>query len=275
MEASSGDSPVHLSSQQVRDHYDQFAWAYRRYWGDHIHHGLFRTGQEDSAQAQELMLRHCAASAGVQAGMLVVDVGCGHGGTASFLATEYSCKVLGLTISETQLKLAGKLCQALNGAVRFELADAESYVFPAAGFDVIWNMESSEHFFDKAAYFRKIAAALKPGGRLMLAAWSGSMQDQLVRNVARVFLCPQLWTNAEYVAQIESAGLQVVSSEQLAAEVVRTWDIVAENVRNSHWLLSILPAQFREFAQGIELMRTGYRDGQLSYSIVVAVKNSG
>jgi hypothetical protein len=64
----------------------------------------------------------------------------------------------------------------------------------------------------------------------------------------------------------------VVSCEQLAAEVVRTWDIAAEHVRNSQWLLSILPAQFRQFAHGIELMREGYRSGQLNYSIMVATR---
>lgn len=273
MEADAAKSRIpSLTAEEVCDHYDQFAWAYRRYWGDHIHHGLFLTGQENSVQAQELMLRHCATRAGVQSGTCVADVGCGHGGTASFLAREYSCRVLGLTISETQLKLAGKLCESLNGGVKFELADAESYAFPAAGFDLIWNMESSEHFFDKAAYFRKVVAALKPGGRLMVSAWSGSMQDQLVRDIARVFLCPELWTTDEYVRQIELAGLQVVFREQLGAEVVRTWDIVAEHVRASQWLLSVLPAQFREFANGIELMREGYRGGQLTYSIVVATK---
>lgn len=261
-----------LSIQDIRDHYDQFAWAYRRYWGDHIHHGLFRTGLEDPQQAQEQMLRHCAARVGLQPGMHVVDVGCGHGGTANFLAREYSCRVLGLTISPTQLELARTLCGGTDGTTKFELADAETYEFRAGRFDVVWNMESSDHFFDKAAYFRKVAMGLKPGSKLMVAAWTGSMQDQLIDNIARVFLFPELWTMAEYVQQIESAGMKVVSCEQLASDVARTWDLAAEQISESRWLLSILPDQFREFVDGIELMREGYRSGQLTYSVIVATR---
>jgi len=218
------------------------------------------------------MLQHCAGRAGVQAGMNVADVGCGHGGTVNLLAGEYGCSVLGLTISETQLRLARKACESLDGKVRFELADAEAYDFQPSGFDLIWNMESTEHFFDKPAYFRKVAGALRPGGKLMVAAWSGSMKDELVQNVARIFLCPELWTLEEYVHEIEATGLKIVSREELAAEVVRTWDISAEHIHKSRWMLSILPATFTEFTKGIELMREGYRSGQLKYSIIVAAR---
>jgi hypothetical protein len=36
-----------LSVDVIGNHYDRFAWAYRLYWGDHLHHGLFRSGQLD------------------------------------------------------------------------------------------------------------------------------------------------------------------------------------------------------------------------------------
>lgn len=261
-----------LNLADISSHYDDFAWAYRLYWGDHIHHGLFTSPGLTPRQAQVEMLRHCARRAGVRTEMMVADVGCGHGGTARFLAEEYCCSVLGLTISPEQLRIARKLSNSLPGpgSVRFDLGNAETFEFPPASFDLAWNMESSEHFFDKPAYFRKIAKALKPEGTLMVAAWTGSMEDELIQEIARVFLCPELQTATDYAQQMEAAGLEVIHSEDLADEVVPTWDICSEHARAARPLLSLFPEKFRSFAEGVELMRQGYRNGKLLYSVIVA-----
>ena len=270
MPAVADSSP--LLAQDIRQHYNDFAWVYRLYWGEHIHHGLFLCGNETPRQAQELLLRHCAGLARIRTGMKVADVGCGHGGTARFLAREYGCEVLGLTNSDVQFKAAMKGAQSLSdpSAVRYELADAENVAFPAAFFDVVWNMESSEHFFDKPAYFRKAAAALKPGGRLLLAAWTGPMRQELIREIAEIFLCPELLTVQEYTSQIQSAGLRVLHAEDIGPQVARTWDVCARYVRLAAPMLSAMPQKYRGFVRGIELMREGFRSGLLSYSILVA-----
>ena len=260
-----------LTHAHIGEHYDDFSWVYRRYWGDHIHHGLFRRRDDTSAGAQESLLRYCAERAAIKPGMTVVDVGCGHGATARFLAHQYSCSVLGISISETQIQVAQKSADLphRNGKISFELANAETYSFPAAHFDVVWNMESSEHFFDKGAYFKKVAAALKPGGTLMVAAWTGSMEHGLIREIAEVFLCPELLTAEQYTGLMETAGLSVVSSEELGPQVARTWDLCAEQARGAGALLSLLPKKFRRFADSIELMRRGYATKQLSYSVMI------
>lgn len=270
--ASSAKPALQLTSADIRTHYDDFSWVYRFYWGEHIHHGLFPTGGETAEQAQELLLRYCAQLAGVAPGMHVADVGCGHGGTAFFLAREYGCSVLGLTISHEQFRVASAQSLHRPANVRIEHADAESYVFPAGSFDLIWNMESWEHFFDKQAYLRKAASALKPGGRLALAAWTGSMQDDVVREIARVFLCPQLVTTEACAAYIRQSGLRVLHSEEIGPKVAKTWDLCAEQVKRAQFLLSFLPQRFRAFADGVELMREGFRTGKLNYSVIVAQK---
>lgn len=273
--ATSPQSATPLTSDDIRMHYDDFSWVYRFYWGEHIHHGLFRTGKETAAEAQELLLRYCAQRAGIEPGMYVADVGCGYGGTACFLAREYRCRVFGLTISESQSRIATERARLLPdpASVRIDHTDAESHVFPPESFDVIWNMESWEHFFDKADYLRKATNALKPGGRLMLAAWTGSMQDEIVREIARVFLCPDLLSTEDCKACIQKSGLRVLHAEEIGPMVARTWDLCAGRRWMARPLLSVLPQKFRDLFDGIELMREGFRSGKLNYSVILAHKS--
>lgn len=265
-----------LQRDAIRNHYDRFAWAYRLYWGNHLHHGLFGSGNETPREAQQALLRYCAARSDVQVGASVLDVGCGYGGTAKFLAEEYSCSVLGLTLSQAQFKIASRLSRSLKGAgsLRFELADAEAYPFPDANFDVVWNMESLGHFFRKAEYLAKVHAALKPGGRFMLADWTGSMKDLLIRQIAEAFFCPDLLTADEYSRDLRSVGMSVICCELLARSVAPTWDICAQRLHAVRWLLHLLPRHFEAFRNGVELMREGFRSGQLGYTLLVAEKSS-
>ena len=59
----------------IRQHYDSFALLYRAFWGDHIHHGLFETGDESPQQAQLKMLEHCVELVGVKRGCDVLAAG--------------------------------------------------------------------------------------------------------------------------------------------------------------------------------------------------------
>jgi hypothetical protein len=66
--------------------------------------------------------------------------------------------------------------------------------------------------------------------------------------------------------------MTVVCREPLSAQVAPTWDICAERLHTTGWLLSLLPRRFRAFQQGVELMREGFRSGQLEYTVLVAEK---
>jgi tocopherol O-methyltransferase len=263
-----------VTPDAIREHYDSFAWIYRTFWGDHIHHGLFLRGNELPEEAQVNLLDYCARLSDVRPGLRVIDVGCGHGGTCVYLARQYGCHAEGLTLSRKQVLLAKKNARraGFEAFTCFVVADAETHVFPASVIDLIWTMESSEHFGDKSDYFRRAALALRPGGRLVLTAWTASMQNSRVRSVANTFRCPSLQTAENYRQQLEHAGLGIRAHEEITRRVVRTWEICLKHARKLRAPMSIFPREVREFVHGISTILEAYRSGDLTYSVMVAQK---
>jgi tocopherol O-methyltransferase len=260
------------TTEQIRRHYDSFAWIYRTFWGDHIHHGLFLRGDEAPEEAQINLLDCCSRLCEVRKGLRVLDVGCGHGGTCVYFAQRYACHVEGLTVSAKQALLARQnaRCAGVETFTRFLVADVEAHIFPTATVDLLWNMESSEHFRDKAGYFHRAAQALRPGGRLLVAAWTGSMRKPRVSRVAEAFLCPSLQTVEDYERQIEQAGLSIRSCSDFTEHVVRTWEICLARVRHLRASLFILPHEVQTFVSGISAILEAYRSRDLTYSVIVA-----
>ena len=109
-------------------------------------------------------------SSGSPSGAHVLDVGCGHGGTLIHLARSLSCTGTGLTLSPKQARLAREHSAraGVERRVNFEVANADHFQFPASAFDLVWTMESSEHFADKSRYF---AMSRTPCGRAANFCW--------------------------------------------------------------------------------------------------------
>jgi len=258
----------------VREHYDSLALIYRTFWGDHLHHGLFTRPEDTPEEAQLALLEHCISLAGVAAGARVLDCGCGHGGTAVYLATTRGCHVHGLTLSDKQTRFA--LENAARATVAhlcsFEVADVDAWRFPANAYDVIWTMESSEHFQDKPRYLRNAAQALAPGGALVVAAWTGAMHHERVAAVANAFLCPALQTSDDYAAQMLASGLHVETIEDLTGSVERTWEICRDRSRAASSIVPLLPRAVRNFVAGIDVILDAYRSRELTYTVLVARK---
>lgn len=109
-----------------------------------------------------------AELAGFGAGDRIVDVGCGLGGSARYLASEHGCLVSGIDATAEYVETAGELARmvGLDGEVAFRQASALDLPFDAASFDGAWTEHVQMNIADKTAFFSEIARVLQPGGRV-------------------------------------------------------------------------------------------------------------
>ncbi len=268
---------------EVRSHYDRLSVFYRALWGEHIHHGYFENG-ERSALAQVKLIERLARRARIAPGARVLDVGCGLGGSAFWLARKLGCSVLGLTLSPVQAAIASAQARTrrLHHLASFEVRDANRLDLKPESFDAVWVIEASEHLRDKRRFIEECAGVLRPGGALALCAWLAAdrptvEQERLVGEVCRGMLCPSLASMGDYAAWMVRAGLDEIRTEDITRKVARTWDRCAAIVRRREVaaLVGLADRTTREFIRSFESMRRAYAVGAMAYGMITASKVSG
>jgi len=126
---------------------------------------------EDLEQAQEHKLDLICRKLHLSPGQKVLDIGCGWGGTAQFLAEHHGVEVTGITVSTAQAELARERCRGLP--VEILVLD---YRDLKGCFDRILSVGMFEHvgYKNYATYFKKVRNLLKDDGLFLLHTIAGN-----------------------------------------------------------------------------------------------------
>jgi cyclopropane-fatty-acyl-phospholipid synthase len=189
----------------------------------------FETPGQSLDDAQLAKRRHLAAKLLIGRGQRVLDIGCGWGGLALYLAENCGGRVTGITLSEQQLTVARERAaeKGLGGSADFRLQD---YRELAGRFDRIVSVGMFEHvgvgFYDE--FFRKCSAVLDDDG-IMLLHSIGRPEGPNVTNpwIAKyIFPGGYIPALSEVLPAVERAGLLVTDIEILRlhyAETLKAW----------------------------------------------------
>jgi tocopherol O-methyltransferase len=265
----------------IRKHYDRLSFLYRLLWGEHIHHGYWEDN-ESVGRAQIQLMERLAEKAAIPAGASVLDIGCGLGGSAFWLAEQYNCRVTGLTISPVQARIATRKAKAVGLAnqVQFQVADVNLWRPQPESIDVIWIMEGSEHFRDQKGFFERCAFALNPSGILAICAWLRGDRpfrredEELITTIGRAMLSSSLNTLSEYTAWMRDAGLNVETAQDITQKIAPTWDYCSRLAERLplRCLLPFADASTRRFVRSFPLMKRAYAEGVMAFGLFVAKK---
>ena len=111
--------------------------------------------------------REQAQRAGLQAGMYVLDLGCGRGGSSRYLAAECGYRVEAIDLTPNFVEAARTLTARCGLAERIEFRQANAIALPFLDrtFDHVWSYAVTMNIADKEGLGRELARVLKPRGR--------------------------------------------------------------------------------------------------------------
>jgi cyclopropane-fatty-acyl-phospholipid synthase len=219
------------SKANVAHHYDLNARLYSLFLDSDQQYscGYFEKPDSTLDDAQLAKKRHLAAKLMPQPGERVLDIGCGWGGMALYLARFCNARVTGITLSREQLAIATNRAQEqrLDSTVEFRMQD---YRDITERFDRIVSVGMFEHvgvgYFDK--FFRKCADILSDDGVMVLHSIGRSERPTSTNAWVAKYIFPGGYIPAlsEVMPAIERSGFLVTDIEILRlhyAETLKAW----------------------------------------------------
>ena len=153
-------------------HYDVGNDLYERMLDKRMNYSCGYWKDADNLEdAQEAKLDLICKKLKISPGMTLLDIGCGWGGLAKFAAENYGAKILGVTISKEQAKLAQKVCQGLDIEIRLE-----DYRDLKEKFDRIVSVGMFEHvgYKNYREFMEVVSRSLKDNGLFLLHTIAGN-----------------------------------------------------------------------------------------------------
>lgn len=157
----------------------------------------------------------------------VLDVGCGVGITACYMAKEYGCKVVGVDLSEMMVERSNERAKRKNveEKVEFKIGDAQDLPFKDGVFDAVICESVVAFPKDKQKVISEYARVTKPGGYVGMneVTWVETPPPELVEYMSHAlgqaeFLNPDGWKDL-----LKDAGLTGIVARVYKTSALRQW----------------------------------------------------
>jgi ubiquinone/menaquinone biosynthesis C-methylase UbiE len=151
----------------------------------------------------------------------VLDIGCGLGGPARFIAGRYGCHVTGIDLTRDYVEAGKVLCDwlGLSDQVELRQGNALSLPFESQSFDAAYMIHVGMNIADKRALFAETARVLRTDGRLVVFDVMRMADGELPHPLpwATTASSNAIARPSEYRAALQFAGFQITSERDRQA----------------------------------------------------------
>lgn len=265
-----------FDAEKAGEYYDDtnVSAFYQQCWGgEDIHIGLYSTGKETVADASAAMTQYLLERAGIVAGLKVLDIACGFGGTLRTLA-RLGCRVKGIDISENCVDRAGKRNVRAGLADRIEVTVGDFHSIDSApdAWDAVICQEAIIHSPNRPRVFAEVHRVLRPDGVFAFSdILTGEEADisKVEAAFARLGASADA-TTSTYRKMAEEAGLEILHVEERLSDIRTHYDKLAEHLAKPN---SGLDAEaVASISRSISYWQAALSNGDITWACFVARK---
>lgn len=214
--------------------YDIYHELYLKIWGDYnnlaFHMGYFdqtiRTHEESLLKMNQVVFD----IAKIKQNDLVLDAGCGVGGSAIWLAKSKGSRVMGISLVENEIELAKKFAKEnnVNNLTNFKVMEMTNTNFDNKTFNVIMTIESICYVINKSNFLREAFRILQQDGRLIVADYFS--KDEIskeernyieqINETSLIHLCSQ----NQFKNTLKSNGFRNIQLYDLTRNVKKSYE---------------------------------------------------
>ena len=225
------DNKLKTHQNKIVSYYDNTWLDYRVCWMNRknraVHFGYFNEDVKDHDVSLENLNQVMSATVSISANDLVLDAGCGQGGSSFWLAENRGAVVKGITLVPHQVEIANKdsVNRGLSDKVSFSIQDYCNTNFEDETFSVVWACESLCHTEEKINFYREAYRLLKPGGRLVVAEYIRRerpllpAQEDLLHAWLSGWSIPDLDSWEEHITNMGTVGFTDIDMRDVTSNI--------------------------------------------------------
>jgi cyclopropane fatty-acyl-phospholipid synthase-like methyltransferase len=208
----------HAVRRGIIRYYEETQAFYDLFWTEartrSMNYGLWSPTTFTRRRAFENQNRTIASALRMTASDVVLEAGCGTGGTTVWLAATYGARGVGITLCQNQVERATRIAarRGVGRQTHFLVMDFMHTAFRDGTFTKIFASESACYAPSKTAFLREAHRLLRPGGRIVVIDGFlaprrlESAEERLLAECSRGWAVPGLATVEEFAGGLVAAG---------------------------------------------------------------------
>jgi len=199
---------------------------------NHLHYGFWNKNTKSIKESLMNPLKFLCKILKINNKDIILDAGCGIGGTSIYIAKNYRAKVIGLTISDVQLNRAEELkfVNNLQSKIKFFKDDYTKTHFKNSSFTKIFGIESICYAHKKLDFIKEAYRLLKKEGKLvvidafLLRDNLNKNEEKILKNFLEGWAVPNLSTIKSFKQDLKKVGFKNIRYYDKFKEIKKTRD---------------------------------------------------